>query len=134
MILQEYQRKLSEGTIGNTYLGGDLCLVSLTKITFIGLKMISETLGSGKQIFNFSKFLNNWLIFKQIIKHRISNNKANSKTNVCMIVIHCPLEEVELEEVDLFPARLWGSESSPDTGWMVSLLTHTQKGILPLPL
>ncbi|XP_063679738.1 HAUS augmin-like complex subunit 6 [Bolinopsis microptera] len=43
IIIQEYQKKLAEGTIGNTYCGGDLCLVALTKISYIGLKMLCKS-------------------------------------------------------------------------------------------
>ena len=48
IIIQEYQKKLAEGTIGNTYCGGDLCLVALTKISYIGLKMLCRSVETGE--------------------------------------------------------------------------------------
>ena len=47
--MQQYQKKLGEGTIGNTYCGGQLCLVALTKISYIGLKLLLEAVDNGKQ-------------------------------------------------------------------------------------
>lgn len=49
IIINEYQKKLAEGSIGNTYCGGDLCLVALTKISFIGLKMLCKSVESGEK-------------------------------------------------------------------------------------
>ena len=48
IIINEYQKRLAEGSIGNTYCGGDLCLVALTKISFIGLKMLCKSVESGE--------------------------------------------------------------------------------------
>ena len=49
ILIAEYQSKLSEGRIGNTYLGGDLSLVSLTKISLLGLKMLLRELDSNRK-------------------------------------------------------------------------------------